>query len=141
MTRADKIRQALRGGASDSYESIGARFGVSGARVGQIARSVGIIRAPSRDRIDEWEELRILQMSRSGLYVAEIARQLGRTQNAIARVLKEHGRPTSMFTDAEILMRAIKLVRAGATYSEAARALGITRNQVAGAVYRRKKQA
>lgn len=141
MNRADQIREALRNGYGESYTTIAKKFGVTASRVGQIARQEGIIRGETPERVDGLEELRILQMNRLGIHAAEISRQMGRRQSTIARVLRSNGRPTSMFSDAEVLTQAIKLVRSGATYAEAARTLGISRNQVAGAVYRRKKQA
>lgn len=104
---------AVAYGSGLSLSDVGAQFGLTGSRVGQILRAAGVARRVGGDKI--------------GAKQRALARARG-----IARTAHLKGK-----TLVPELDEAVKLVREGATYSEAAAALGITRNQVAGICHRK----
>ncbi len=122
----------------EHHRSIARKFGISRARVGQIANAALGPKDPER-RIRQEERTAIVDAARRGMCVRHIAGMVGRSHNGVRKVIKAAGvtavNNRDVFgPDARAL--AVDLVRGGASYIEAAEATGMTKNAVIGACYR-----
>lgn len=127
---------ALARAGEMTYREIGRKFGISHERVGQIVRPV--IGVKSR-WLTHAEHISIIDAAQRGLCTRQIGRAVGRSNNAVKKVLDRAGINRINGKDvfgAEARARAVDFVRFGASYQEAADCCGMTKNAVIGACYR-----
>lgn len=122
------------------YREIAKRFGISGARVFQIARKNGVPqRFSSPVPMTQDERVTIIRLARNGLHVSGIGDVVNRAHRTIMSILTEAGIVPYNGQDifgTNARSQAIRLVASGMTYGEAAEKVGMTRSAVAGACNR-----
>jgi predicted transcriptional regulator len=140
VSRDAEILRRVRAG--ETYQSIGDSYGVTKARIGQIATKAGIV-GPTPVPLSKSEVDLIIRRAKHGDTYVEIAADMGRCASAVRNAATRSG-VASRHASSDVAdgLREIALEGrlAGLTAQEISNRTGMTRNAVIGYWFRLKQE-